>query len=73
MNPGPNGMAQNGVPFGYTHYVTNFLGISGEITPPTDQLPNKPILGFDCPEREVSGSRFWGLIESNYETPENFF
>ena len=73
MNPGPNGMAQNGVPFGYTHYVTNFLGISGEITQPINQHPNKPILGFDCSEREVSGSRFWGLVESNYETPKNFF
>ena len=72
MNPGPYGMAQNGVPFGDTYYVTNFLGISGEITPPTDQHPKKPILGFDCPKREVSGRRFWGLVESNYETPKNF-
>ena len=73
MNPGPYGMAQNGVPFGDTYYVTKWLRISGEIAQPPNQHPKKQISGFACRRSEVSGSRFWGLMKSIYKTPENFF
>ena len=55
MNPGPYGMAQNGIPFGDTHFVTEWLDISGEVTQPPYQHPKKPILGFDCSRRDQSG------------------
>nr|XP_002120073.1 single-strand selective monofunctional uracil DNA glycosylase [Ciona intestinalis] len=73
MNPGPNGMAQNGVPFGDTRYVREWLKISGEVHPPTHEHPKRPIQGLECPRSEVSGSRFWGFIAKLCGTPERFF
>ncbi|XP_066299763.1 single-strand selective monofunctional uracil DNA glycosylase-like [Branchiostoma lanceolatum] len=73
MNPGPFGMAQNGVPFGDTTFVKNFLKISGKVNPPALQHPKRPITGLDCTHSEVSGTRFWGLFSTLCETPENFF
>lgn len=73
MNPGPFGMAQTGVPFGDVDYVRDWMGIEAPIRPPAGQHPKRPVLGFDCPRSEVSGSRLWGWAESRFGTPERFF
>ncbi len=73
MNPGPWGMAQTGVPFGEPRIVREWLGIEAEIGKPDPEHPKRPILGFDCPRAEVSGSRVWGAIRTHFETPERFF
>ncbi|XP_035658077.1 single-strand selective monofunctional uracil DNA glycosylase-like [Branchiostoma floridae] len=73
MNPGPFGMAQNGVPFGDTTFVKDFLKISGNVNPPALQHPKRLITGLACTHSEVSGTRFWGLFRTLCKTPENFF
>jgi single-strand selective monofunctional uracil DNA glycosylase len=73
MNPGPFGMAQTGVPFGDIAYVREWLGIEGSVGRPAIEHPKRPVLGFDCPRSEVSGSRLWGAIAEHYGTPEKFF
>lgn len=73
MNPGPFGMAQTGVPFGDVHMVRDWLGICLPITPPDNVHPKRPIHGFDCARREVSGSRLWGFARERFGTPERFF
>ncbi|XP_077483889.1 single-strand-selective monofunctional uracil-DNA glycosylase [Amblyomma americanum] len=62
MNPGPFGMAQNGVPFGDTPHVVGWLGISGQVGKPHGEHPRRPVLGLGCTRREVSGQRFWSLL-----------
>lgn len=73
MNPGPFGMAQTGVPFGDVGFVRDWMGIEAPVGRPTKQHPKRPVLGFDCPRSEVSGSRLWGWAKERYETPERFF
>lgn len=73
MNPGPWGMAQTGVPFGEVAAVRDWLGISGEVTPPPGTHPKKPVTGFACTRSEVSGKRLWGLFAERFSTPEAFF
>lgn len=73
MNPGPFGMAQTGVPFGEVTMVREWLGIDGRVRQPERQHPKRPVLGFACPRREVSGQRFWGWARARYGTPERFF
>lgn len=73
MNPGPYGMAQTGVPFGEVKVVKEWLKVSGEIHRPPVEHPKKPIWGFDCPKSNVSGQRFWGLIQRYCKKPEFFF
>ena len=73
MNPGPFGMAQNGVPFGDVQSVKNFLSISGDVTKPEVEHPKRPVNGFACARREVSGSRLWGWIEKHCCTADKFF
>jgi len=73
MNPGPFGMAQSGVPFGEVNLVRDWLDIHGEIVKPTREHPKKPILGFDCTRKEVSGARFWGFFKRFCGIPEVFF
>ncbi len=73
MNPGPNGMMQTGIPFGDISFVKNYLGISTGIEKPPREHPKKPILGFDWPRSEVSGTRLWSFIQSRYSEPESFF
>ncbi|MCH2107826.1 MAG: single-stranded DNA-binding protein [Polyangiaceae bacterium] len=73
MNPGPFGMAQNGVPFGDTAMVRDWLGISGKVTKPSSEHPRRPILGFDCARSEVSGSRLWGWAAKRFIQPQHFF
>src|SRR5262245_50837480 len=60
MNPGPFGMAQTGVPFGEVSMVRDWLGICEKVGRPPREHPKRPVRGFDCHRREVSGQRLWG-------------
>ncbi len=73
MNPGPWGMAQTGVPFGTAGLVRDWLGIEGKVGKPARPHPKRPVLGFDCPRREISGERFWGWARRRFVTPGRFF
>ncbi|MEX2493327.1 MAG: uracil-DNA glycosylase family protein [Nitrospirales bacterium] len=73
MNPGPYGMAQTGVPFGEIAHVRDWLGIKGIIDRPPIEHPKRPIQGFECPRREISGQRLWGFFKEKFGEPEAFF
>jgi len=73
MNPGPFGMVQTGVPFGSVPNVRNWLKIEAKVSRPDREHPKRPVLGFECPRTEVSGTRLWGAIEAAFGTPERFF
>jgi single-strand selective monofunctional uracil DNA glycosylase len=73
MNPGPFGMAQTGVPFGDVAMVRGFLGIDEKVGVPRAVHEKRPVLGFGCNRREVSGSRLWGWAEQRFGSAERFF
>lgn len=73
MNPGPWGMAQTGVPFGDVSMVRQWLNIQAPIAKPEIQHPKRPVKGFDCPRKEVSGQRLWGWAKDRFGTPKRFF
>lgn len=73
MNPGPWGMAQTGIPFGDVVSVRDWLGITAEIESPRLTHPKRPVLGFSCRRREVSGSRLWTFFSRRYQSAEIFF
>ena len=73
MNPGPFGMAQTGVPFGDVAMVNGWMGINTCIEPPADVHLKRPITGFSCTRREISGRRLWGWTKHRYGNPEAFF
>jgi single-strand selective monofunctional uracil DNA glycosylase len=73
MNPGPYGMAQTGVPFGEVAWVRDWLGIEARVDRPSVEHPKRPIEGFACQRKEVSGDRLWGAIARHWSTPERFF
>lgn len=73
MNPGPWGMAQTGVPFGDAVMVRDWLGIEAAIGKPEMEHPKRPVMGFDCDRREVSGQRLWGWARDRFRTPAHFF
>ena len=73
MNPGPFGMAQNGIPFGDSVMVKEWLKIEGEVGKPPQEHPKREIQGLECQRREVSGTRLWSLMAEKFETPQNFF
>ena len=73
MNPGPWGMVQTGVPFGEVSFVRDWLGICSGVTAPDAQHPRRPIDGFECSRREVSGQRVWGWAKHRFGTPDAFF
>jgi single-strand selective monofunctional uracil DNA glycosylase len=73
MNPGPWGMAQTGVPFGEVELVRDWLGIEASVGRPAVEHPKRPVLGFGCTRREVSGRRLWGWARDRFETPRAFF
>ena len=73
MNPGPFGMAQNGVPFGEVGLVRDWLKINAPVARPAAENPKRPIEGFACGRSEVSGKRLWGTIAELYGTPGKFF
>jgi single-strand selective monofunctional uracil DNA glycosylase len=73
MNPGPWGMAQTGVPFGEVETVKAWLNIKAPVGSPEVLHPRRPIMGFACTRREVSGKRLWGWARHRFGTPGNFF
>jgi single-strand selective monofunctional uracil DNA glycosylase len=73
MNPGPFGMAQTGVPFGEVTAARDWMKLRAEVRKPVHEHPKRPVQGFDCPRREVSGERLWGLFSQRFGAPENFF
>jgi len=73
MNPGPWGMAQNGIPFGEIGAVSGWLRINAPINRPPNEHPKRPITGYACQRSEVSGRRFWGLMVHKFNTPKKFF
>lgn len=73
MNPGPFGMAQNGVPFGDTQMVSGWLKISGKVGKPKKEHEKRLITGFDCARSEVSGTRLWSFAKDHFQTPKKFF
>lgn len=73
MNPGPWGMAQTGVPFGEVESVRGWLGIEGRVDRPPGEHPKRPVLGFGCRRREVSGRRLWGWAAATFGCPGEFF
>lgn len=72
MNPGPWGMAQTGVPFGEVSAVRDWLGITAEVGRPAGEHPARPIMGFDCHRKEVSGQRLWSLFSQHYPNAQDF-
>jgi single-strand selective monofunctional uracil DNA glycosylase len=73
MNPGPFGMAQTGVPFGEVELVRDWLRIEAPVGKPTREHPKRPVEGFACARREVSGQRLWGFARDRFEKPERIF
>ena len=73
MNPGPFGMAQTGVPLGDVQMVRDWLHIEAQVKPPATCHPKRPVAGFQCHRREVSGQRLWGWARGRFGTPERFF
>jgi single-strand selective monofunctional uracil DNA glycosylase len=73
MNAGYFGMAQTGVPFGDVVMVRDWLRIDGVVERPRDEHPRRPIAGFACARREVSGQRLWGWARDAFGSPERFF
>ena len=61
------------VPFGDSKSVREWLQISGTVAKPTTEHPKRPIQGLDLAKIEVSGSRFWGLMQSLSGEPDTFF
>lgn len=72
MNPGPWGMVQTGVPFGEVQLTSEFLGIKETIDAPAIEHPKRPVLGFDCTRREVSGRRLWGWAQDRFGSADVF-
>lgn len=73
MNPGPFGMAQTGVPFGDPVLVREWMGIDAPVGKPPHEHPKRPIQGFQCTRREVSGMRLWGWARDRWGTADAFF
>ena len=72
MNPGPFGMSQTGVPFGEVGWVRDFLGIEEPVGRPARAHPKRPVEGFACERREVSGQRVWGAIREHFGSGDAF-
>lgn len=73
MNPGPFGMTQTGVPFGEIASVRDWMGINEPVGKPEREHPKRPVLGFACPQSEVSGRRLWGHFANRFGTADAFF
>jgi single-strand selective monofunctional uracil DNA glycosylase len=73
MNPGPFGMVQTGVPFGEIAAVRDWMKISAPVGKPAVENPKRRVLGFGCPNSEVSGRRLWGLFAERFGSAEKFF
>ncbi len=73
MNPGPWGMVQTGVPFGDVPMVRDWMGIEAPVDPPFRPHPRRPVEGFACGRREVSGQRLWGWAAARFGSPARCF
>jgi len=73
MNPGPWGMAQTGVPFGEIEAVRDWMEIKAPVGTPDKMHSKRPVMGFSCTKREVSGKRLWGWAQKTFQTPKRFF
>jgi single-strand selective monofunctional uracil DNA glycosylase len=73
MNPGPFGMAQTGVPFGDVCSVRDWMDIEATILKPRVEHPRRPVEGFACRRREVSGQRLWGWAAERFGSAKHFF
>jgi len=73
MNPGPWGMLQTGVPFGEVNIVREWMGIEAPVGQPGQLHPKRPVYGFGCTRKEVSGSRLWGWASDRFGSADNFF
>lgn len=73
MNPGPWGMAQTGIPFGEINAVKDWMKIKAPVKTPAKVHPKRPVLGFKCTKREVSGKRLWGWAQKTFRSPDRFF
>lgn len=49
------------------------MKLSGNVGKPENELPARPVEGFECKREEQSGSRWWGLMQKLCGTPEQFF
>ena len=72
MNPGPWGMVQTGVPFGEVRAVRDWMGIAAAVGTPARLHPKRPVTGFACTRREVSGQRLWGWAQKTSARPTFF-
>lgn len=72
MNPGPWGMAQTGVPFGEVSSARDWLKVEANVLVPEQEHPARPITGFNCSRREVSGARLWGWAQERFASPKQF-
>lgn len=61
------------MPFGEVKSVVDWLKITGEVGHPPEEHPKRRITGLSCPQREVSGARFWGLFRKLCSEPDLFF
>lgn len=67
-------MAQSGVPFGDVPSVRDFLRVDAPVGVPRVQHPKRPVSGFACARREVSGQRLWGWVADRAGgDPDRFF
>jgi single-strand selective monofunctional uracil DNA glycosylase len=66
-------MAQTGVPFGEIDAVREWLEIEAPVGRPGAEHPKRPVTGFGCSRREVSGKRVWALMQERFGTPVRFF
>ena len=73
MNPGPWGMMQTGIPFGEVELARDWLGLEASVGEPPQSHPKRPVLGFACTRREVSGKRLWSWAHQRFGSPDSFF
>jgi single-strand selective monofunctional uracil DNA glycosylase len=66
-------MAQTGVPFGDIPSVRDWMGIEADIGKPPSEHPRRPVDGFACGRREVSGQRLWGWAAKRFGSAKAFF
>jgi len=66
-------MAQSGVPFGEVCAVRDWMGIAAAVGTPARLHPKRPVTGFACTRREVSGQRLWGWAQKNFGIADVFF
>ncbi|MBW2702473.1 MAG: single-stranded DNA-binding protein, partial [Deltaproteobacteria bacterium] len=54
-------------------FCRDWLDISGPVKQPKSSHPKRPVQGFACTRREVSGRRLWGWAKKRFGKPDAFF